>query len=217
MHRMKSLNATALAGLALVSALSGCRPDGAKKTLPGNELYAACVSCHGADGAGQKNIAAPAIAGLPAWYVETQLTNFRSGIRGAHPDDLEGLRMRPMSRQLMDEGEIKAVSAYVATLASSKRALTLEGADATAGAAAYGTCLACHGPDGKGNPALKAPPLVGQHDWYLVAQLGKFKKGIRGVNPKDVAGGQMRPMSMTLADDQAIKNVVAHITTTLAK
>ncbi len=140
-----------------------------------------------------------------------------SGIRGAHPDDLEGLRMRPMSRQLMDEGEIKAVSAYVATLASSKRAITLEGADATAGAAAYGTCLACHGPDGKGNPALKAPPLVGQHDWYLVAQLGKFKKGIRGVNPKDVAGGQMRPMSMTLADDQAIKNVVAHITTTLAK
>ncbi|MFZ5444607.1 MAG: c-type cytochrome [Myxococcota bacterium] len=214
---MKSLNATALAGLALVSALSGCRPDGAKKTLPGNELYAACVSCHGADGAGAKNIAAPAIAGLPAWYVETQLNNFRSGVRGAHPEDLEGLRMRPMSRQMMDEGEIKAVAAYVASLTSTKRASTLEGADAAAGAASYGTCLACHGPDGKGNPALKAPPLVGQHDWYLVSQLHKFKKGIRGANPKDVAGGQMRPMSMTLADDQAIKNVVAHITTTLAK
>lgn len=215
MHRMKSLNAAALAGLAL-AAFSGCHPDGAKKTLPGNELYAACVSCHGADGAGAKNLAAPAIAGLPAWYVETQLNNFRSGIRGAHPDDLEGLRMRPMSRQMMDEGEVKAVAAYVASLASTKRANTLEGADAAAGAGSYATCLACHGPDGKGNPALKAPPLVGQHDWYLVSQLNKFKKGIRGVNPKDTAGATMRPMSMTLADDQAIKNVVAHITTTLS-
>jgi cytochrome c553 len=202
----------ALAGVSLVCA-SGCRPDGAKKPLPGNELYAACTSCHGADGYGQENIAAPAIAGLPAWYVEAQLTKFRTGVRGAHPDDLEGLRMRPMSRQMMDEGEVKSVAAYVASMPSKKQAPTVKGGDASAGAAAYATCLACHGPDGKGNQALNAPPIVGQHDWYLVSQLHKFKKGIRGANPKDVTGGQMRPMSMTLADDQAIKNVVAHIDT----
>ncbi len=216
MHRMKSLNSSAFAGLSLVLALSGCRPDGAKKTLPGNELYAACASCHGVDGAGQEKVAAPAIAALPAWYVEAQLYKFRTGIRGAHPDDIEGLRMRPMSRQMMDEGEIKSVAAYVASMPAKKSAPTVTGGDAAAGAASYATCLACHGPDGKGNEALKAPPIAGQHDWYLVAQLNKFKKGIRGANPKDVTGGQMRPMSMTLADDQAIKNVVAHIST-LAK
>jgi cytochrome c553 len=213
MHRLKSLSS--LAGVALV-ALSGCRPDGAAKPLAGNELFAACVNCHGKDGAGQQDIAAPAIAGLPAWYVEAQLVKFRTGIRGAHPDDLEGLRMRPMSRQMMNEAEIKSVAAYVAALPAKKQAPTVTGGDATAGAAAYATCLACHGPEGKGNEALKAPPIAGQYDWYLVAQLGKFKKGIRGTNPKDVTGGQMRPMSLTLADDQAVKNVVAHIST-LAK
>jgi cytochrome c553 len=213
---MKWMNPLAIAGCVGVL-VSGCfRPEGAKKTLPGNELYAACVSCHGADGQGQEKIAAPAIAGLPQWYVEAQLVKFRTGVRGAHPDDYEGLRMRPMSRQMMDEGEIKAVAEYVSKLTAKKQAPTVQGGDAAAGAAAYATCLACHGPDGKGNQALNAPPIAGQYDWYLVSQLHKFKKGIRGTNPKDVTGAQMRPMSMTLADDQAIKNVVAHIGT-LAK
>ncbi len=214
MHRMKSLNIFALIGLSL--ALSGCRPDGAKKTLPGKQLYASCDTCHGAEGLGRTDIAAPAIAGLPSWYVEAQLYKFRTGARGAHPDDLEGLRMRPMSRQMMDEGEIKAVSAYIGGLPAKKQPSTLQGADAAAGAAFYGTCLACHGPDGKGNVALKAPPIAGQHDWYLVSQLKKFKSGIRGTNPQDITGAQMRPMSMTLPDEQAMKNVVAHIST-LAK
>lgn len=204
----KSL-ALCVAALALVA----CRPEGTKKTLPGNELYAACTSCHGKDGHGKADVAAPAIAGLPAWYVEAQLVKFRSGIRGAHPDDLEGLRMRPMSRQMMDEGELKAVSAYVATLPPFKAPASTLGGDAAAGAAGYATCMACHGVDGKGNEALKAPPLVGQYDWYLVSQLKKYKAGIRGTNPLDVTGGQMRPMSMTLADEQAMKNVVAHIAT----
>lgn len=217
MHRMKLTNTFAQAGLMLaLAAFSGCRPDGAKVTQSGQELFGACKSCHGADGYGQQYIAAPAIAGLPAWYVEAQLYKFRTGARGAHPDDLEGLRMRPMSRQMMDEGEIKTVSAYVAAMPPKKQVATLAGADATAGAAAYGVCLACHGPDGKGNEALKAPPIAGQHDWYLVSQLKKFKAGVRGTNPKDITGGQMRPMSLTLADDQAMKNVVAYIST-LAK
>ncbi|MFT3711116.1 MAG: c-type cytochrome [Archangium sp.] len=212
---MKSITPLAIAGCAALFA-SGClRPEGAKKTLPGNELYAACTSCHGTDGQGQEKIAAPAIAGLPQWYVEAQLVKFRTGVRGAHPDDYEGLRMRPMSRQMMDEGEVKAVAEYVSKLPAKKQAPTAAstGGDAAAGAASYATCLACHGPDGKGNQALNAPPIAGQYDWYLVSQLHKFKKGIRGTNPKDVTGAQMRPMSMTLADDQAIKNVVAHIAT----
>lgn len=216
MHPMKKSHALGLTGLMLVMATSGCRPDGAKKTLPGAELYGSCKACHGAEGHGQQNIAAPAIAGLPAWYVESQVMKFRTGVRGAHPDDFEGLRMRPMSQQLYDVAEVKAVSAYVASLAPLKQSPTLQGGDAAAGAAAYGVCLACHGADGKGNEQLKAPPIVGQHDWYLVSQLKKFKSGIRGTNPKDITGGQMRPMSMTLADEQAMKNVVAHINT-LAK
>lgn len=207
--------------LALVSALvtagllaTGCtKPDAAATPLTGKELFASCIACHGAAGEGNASIAAPNIAGLPAWYVEAQLVKFRTGVRGAHPDDLEGLRMRPMSRQLANEAEVKRVAEYVASLPLVKQAKTLEGGDATAGAAAYATCLACHGPNGAGNEALKAPPIAGQADWYLFAQLKKFKAGIRGANPKDTSGGTMRPMAMTLADEQAMKNVLAHIST----
>lgn len=214
MHRMRMSHAGL--GLMLITALTGCKPDGAKKTPPGHELYDACKACHGTSGFGQENIAAPAIAGLPAWYVEAQLMKFRTGVRGAHPDDLEGLRMRPMSQQMYDVAEVKEVARYVASMAPMKQPAKLEGGDATAGAGAYGVCTACHGPDGKGNEALKAPPIVGQHGWYLVSQLKKFKSGVRGTNPRDVSGATMRPMSMTLADEQAMKNVVAHIST-LAK
>lgn len=218
MHSMKSSTAILLAtGMLMAGALFGaCRPEGVKRTLSGQELYAACKSCHGAEGQGQRNLAAPAVAGLPAWYVEAQLSKFRTGARGAHPDDIEGLRMRPMARQMMDDGEVKAVSAYISAMPSQKQSSTLQAADSVQGAAAYGACSACHGADGKGNQALKAPPIVGQHDWYLLSQLKKFKAGTRGANAKDITGGQMRPMSMMLADEQAMKNVVAHIST-LAK
>lgn len=215
MHEMK-MHTVALAGLALVLGLTGCHPGNARPPATGHDLFDSCTSCHGEDGHGMQFVAAPAIAGLPAWYIEAELIKFRTGVRGAHPDDIEGLRMRPMSRQMMNEDEVKAVSVYIASLPAVKQTTTLTGADAAAGAASYATCLACHGPDGKGNEALKAPPLAGQHDWYLIAQLTKFKKGIRGANPKDITGGQMRPMAMTLVDDQAVKNVVAHIST-LAK
>ena len=36
----------------------------------GAELYETCQPCHGAEAAGNPDIAAPAIAGLPQWYVE---------------------------------------------------------------------------------------------------------------------------------------------------
>ncbi|HEY0881142.1 MAG TPA: c-type cytochrome, partial [Archangium sp.] len=121
-----------------------------------------------------------------------------------------------MSRQLKSLEEVKSVAEYVASLPKKTAAPSLQGADVAAGAGAYAVCLACHGADANGNQAMNAPPLAGQYDWYLVSQLKKFKNGHRGVDPRDVTGGQMRPMSMTLADEQAMKNVVAHINT-LAK
>lgn len=200
--------------LVVALAASACvRPDGAKHALPGKELFGACVACHGEAGQGNATIAAPPIAGLPSWYVEAQLVKFRSGLRGYHASDAEGLRMRPMSRQMMDEGEVKSVSAYVAALAPHKSAPSLTGGDVAAGQASYATCLACHGDKGLGNEALKAPPIAGQADWYLLSQLKKFKGGLRGTQAGDISGGQMRPMSMTLVDEQAMKNVVAYVGT----
>ena len=138
---------------------------------------------------------------------------FRTGLRGAHPDDAEGLRMRPMSRQMASELEVDTVSAYVAAMPAVRAAPTLEGGDAAAGATAYAVCAACHGANGMGNEQLKSPPIAGQADWYLLNSLKKFKAGIRGNVVGDVPGSQMRPMAATLPDEQAMKNVIAHIAT----
>ena len=179
----------------------------------GEQLFEGCATCHGTDGLGNAAIQVPGIAALPDWYVKNQLHKFRSGVRGAHPDDHAGLRMRPMSRMLRTDTDVDAVAAYVSKMPTGARTAHVEGGDATAGQASFALCTACHGQDGMGNETMKAPPIAQLDDWYAVAQLTKFKSGIRGTNPADAEGAQMRPMAMTLADDQAVKNVVAYIQT----
>ncbi len=44
----------------------------------------------------------------------------------------------------------------------------------------------------EGNLALNSPRLADQDDWYLVRQLQNYKSGLRGSNPKDVYGMQMK-------------------------
>jgi len=178
----------------------------------GEELYGLCTQCHGAGGAGDPLALAPAIAGFEEWYVTAQLQAFKQGLRGTHPDDLGGLRMYPMSLALKTDEDIQAVAKYVAGLPTARPAKTIEG-DAAAGATYYATCAACHGADGAGNQAMNAPRLVGTSDWYLVEALRKYKAGIRGGNPANTNAVMMRGMALSLKDDQAIRDVVAHVLT----
>jgi cytochrome c553 len=205
----------ATAAVFLALQLAGCtctKPDGAQPVLSGAELFRACTACHGHNGEGNPTIQAPTIAGLPEWYVQAQLHKFRTGLRGAHPDDYEGLRMRPMSRQLYNQAEVDQVAKYISSMPAQKAAHGLEGGDAQAGTAGYAICVACHGDKGQGNPTVHGPPLTTQPDWYLFAQLKKFKAGIRG-QPSDSVGSTMRAMSLTIPDEKAMKNVVAYIGT----
>ncbi|MEZ4415877.1 MAG: c-type cytochrome [Gemmatimonadota bacterium] len=177
----------------------------------GEALYDTCAPCHGANGAGNQVLGAPAIAGLPQWYIEAQLNGFRQNWRGAHPMDTVGLRMKSMVQALDLEGDLESVAEYVASMPQVAAAATLHG-DVEAGRQSFQTCVACHGPDGKGIEVVRAPPLVGQHDWYLLAQFQKFRKGWRGANPNDGFGQTMRPNS-ALLDDQQVTNVIAYIQT----
>ncbi len=86
-------------------------------------------------------------------------------------------------------------------------------ADTAAGATLYTTCAACHGASGEGNAALNAPKLAGQGAWYLQRQLKNFKQGVRGAQPNDIYGMQMVPFAGLLADDTAVRNLVAYIET----
>ena len=201
--------------LALPAAAQTMADDGvaAADLDRGEALYDLCTQCHGAEGQGNPTIEAPSIAGLPRWYVESTVKKFRAGGRGTHPEDFQGMRMRPMSMALRSEEDVAHVSAYVASLPPHKPAPLLRGGDAARGAQLYAPCIACHMPDGSGNPALGSPPLAHASDWYLLSQLKKFKGGVRGTNPKDPNGALMVGMAQLLADEQAMKDVIAHIMT----
>ncbi len=203
----------AVAALLAAASVAGPAPRVAAEDADrGATLFRYCTQCHGEQGEGNALALAPAIAGLPAWYVERQLEHFRSGIRGRHFDDIAGMRMRPMSLTLRKEGDVAAVAAYVASLPPADPEPTLEG-DPARGQQLYATCVACHGADGAGNQQMNAPPLTGSHDWYLERQIQNFRQGIRGADPADTFGALMRPMAMTLPDDQAVRDVVAYIMT----
>ena len=205
-HRRSTLSATfalALAGAACAA------PDEMSR---GAELFETCAPCHGAAGVGNPDIQAPAIAGLPQWYIESQLQAFQAGWRGKHHEDLPGLRMRPMAVTLNHEGDIPAVAQYVASLTSQYPPSTLHG-NAGAGAAQYEqVCVACHGADGRGNEILRAPPIVQLHDWYLVQELQNFKSGARGAHPADTWGITMRAQSVLLSD-QSMADLIAYVQT----
>lgn len=80
---------------------------------------------------------------------------------------------------------------------------------ADAGEAAYAGCVACHGARGEGKRALHAPALAGQHAFYTARQLRSYRAGMRGSDPRDTYGVQMRGMAMSLRDDAAIDAVAA--------
>jgi cytochrome c553 len=204
-------SARTAAVLVMVASAAACSRTPTPGLARGKAVYDTCVPCHGAAGQGNQLLGAPAIAGMPAWYVTAQLENFQAGRRGYAPFDTTGIRMKSMSWTLDIEGDVPSVAEYVASLAPAHPAPVLTG-DAAAGQAAFVVCSACHGADGSGNEALHAPPLAGKDDWYLVAQLRKFRDGWRGTDTADIWGQTMRPNAMAL-DSAGMANVVAYIQT----
>ncbi len=205
----------------------------------GEALYNNCKTCHAADGHGNPAIKAPAIAGLPAWYIENQVKGYQKGTRGMHFDDIPGMRMRPMALSILNEraflarqleklsaaeketlakdqahgaANLKEVAAYIAAMAPVKNEATLTTAKAATGKAHYAACAACHGADGMGVKAMNAPPIAGAQDWYIADQLLNFRNGVRGYDPAiDANGATMAGMAKILPNDQAVLDVAAYI------
>lgn len=109
-----------------------------------------CAQCHGSDARGQK--------GFPnltdeAWLYggepEAIITTIRHGRIGEMPSWKEAL----------GEQGVKEVVSY--TLSLSGRSVNAR--EAEAGKTRFVVCAACHGTDGKGNPAVGAPDLTDQY------------------------------------------------------
>jgi cytochrome c oxidase subunit 2 len=141
------------------------------------------------------------------WFTPT-----RTGTFDAFCEQLCGIAHYSMRGTVIVEEE-SAFRAWQSGFPTFAQTLAQVAGDPAAGAPLFAVCAACHGAQGEGNPALNAPKLSGQQDWYLKRQLQHFKSGARGAHEKDVYGKMMAPMAATLTDDTAINNVVAYMKT----
>lgn len=107
-----------------------------------------CAQCHGSDARGSRGF--PNLTdsdwlhgGDPEKIKET-IVNGRIGM------------MPPMAGALGTEDDVKNVANYVLSISGSMH----DSGRAGLGKAKFGVCAACHGADGKGNPAIGAPNLT---------------------------------------------------------
>jgi cytochrome c oxidase cbb3-type subunit 3 len=148
----------------------------------GERLYQTyCVQCHGADARGSKGY--PNLAdndwlwgGDPA-TIKTTILGGRNGM------------MPPMAAAVGSGSEVENLAHYVVSLSRG-------GHDATKAALGKGkfeVCAACHGAEGRGNPALGAPNLTDRiwlHGGGVASVMEAINKGRGGVMPafKDSLG-----------------------------
>ena len=184
--------------ITLAMAVTGVQAAG--DAAAGKEKSVTCLACHGPDG-NSPNPIWPKLAGQHPSYIRKQLHDFKSGAR---KNDL----MAPMVAPLNDQ-DVENLAAYFAsqtqspgTAAEDQVALgeqLYRAGNATSGVAA---CMACHGPDGIGNPAALFPRISGQHAAYLEQTLKDFRSTTRG---NDVRGMMQGVASnMTAAEIAAV-------------
>jgi cytochrome c553 len=212
----RNWSSKALAGLVITLTAAACSDRVPEQGIArGEELFDTCAPCHGPTGSGSQVLGAPAIAGLPQWYIANQLNAFKNNWRGAHPFDTVGLRMKSMVLALDLDGDLESVSEFVASMPAPGGTDYFPAGDVAAGQTTYSTtCIACHGATGEGLEAMGAPPLNGLSDWYLFGQLRKFKAGWRGAHEDDTQGRTMVMVSgVANMDNETMINIVSYIET----
>jgi cytochrome c553 len=149
-----------------------------------------CFGCHAMNGISSTK-GVPHLAGQRAAYLNLELRNYKSGIRG---NDTMGSAVKFLS----DDALFK-VSAYYASLDPVQAAATESAKSAPAkpdpvqaGKAATAGCAGCHGETGV-SKMPGTPSLVGLDPKYLAAALKAYKGGQR---KSDI----MKPMAAAMSD-----------------
>ncbi len=143
----------------------------------GERLYLNnCAQCHGSDARGSKgfpNLTLPAesrLATETADQIKAVILQGRTG------------NMPPMAAAVGSAEDVRNVAQYVLSLSGSAH----NSVAAQLGKAKFGTCAACHGPEGKGNKTLGAPNLTDKvwlYGWGEQAIVEAITKGRAGVMP----------------------------------
>jgi cytochrome c553 len=181
----------AVAATAIVNA-----GDGKTKALP-------CGACHGADGNSTLNPEWPNLAGQHADYMVHQLKAFKDGTR-KNPN-MSGMAAALSEEDMVDISTYFAGQSLNIASTESSEAVTLgeklyRGGNHESGVPA---CMACHGPNGAGNPGAKYPALRGQHAKYTVLQLNAYKSGERVTDANEVMRAIAARMSAAEIDNVA--------------
>jgi cytochrome c553 len=150
----------------------------------GGQKAAVCIACHGVAG-NSVNPEWPSLAAQPEAYVVKQLEAFKDGKR-VNP------LMTPMAVALSEQ-DMQDLGAYFAQQTPTGLEANpstwqagqklYRGGDAARGIPA---CIACHGPQGRGNGPAGYPALRGQHGVYAYGQLKAFKDGSRSSAGNDI-------------------------------
>ncbi|HSW03656.1 c-type cytochrome [Aquabacterium sp.] len=169
-----------VAGLLVSTAAIAAPAASAPDTMA--QRMQACTPCHGKEGRASSEGYLPRIAGKPAGYLYNQLLNFRDGRR-------RGGRMAGLVEHLND-AYLQEMAAYFATLDLPYPPPQTTGAPATLVARGerlvrqgdasrqLPACAACHGAGLMGmQPAT--PGLLALPRDYLIAQIGRWKVGVR--------------------------------------
>lgn len=192
---MKQSQIFLLLGLVLVGVGANANDGGKAKAMP-------CTACHGVDGNSTLNPEWPNLAGQHQHYLVTQLRAFKSGVR-------KNPNMSGMVATLTDE-DMAEIADFFAN--QSVKVQSIDAAMATAGATLYRggnkatgvpACMACHGPNGAGNPAAVFPALRGQHSKYTVNQLIAYRNAERTTDPKEIMRTIAARMTPTEIDSVA--------------
>ncbi|MBI2993581.1 MAG: cytochrome c4 [Gammaproteobacteria bacterium] len=189
---------------AVILASSAPGAQAAGDPAAGKQKSATCSACHGPDG-NSVNPVWPKIAGQHAEYARKQLLDFQSGRR-------ENAQMTPMATPLSAQ-DIDDLSTYFSTQVIKPGTTAPEHMDLgqrlyRAGSARDGlpACMACHGPNGIGNPAAGYPAVQGQYAEYTAAQLKAFKAEQRANDANSI----MRDIAakMGIAEIEAVSGYI---------
>ncbi|TAN05884.1 MAG: cytochrome c4 [Rhodanobacteraceae bacterium] len=135
----------------------------------------ACGACHGATG-NSTDAQYPKLAAQNPEYIVTQLMRFKSGVR--QNAIMSGMASTLSPQDMQDIAAYFSAQTRTPGVADDKlvqvgKKLYDQG-DASKGIPA---CMACHGPDGAGNPGWRVPNIAGQHTQYVAAQLKAWHDG----------------------------------------
>jgi len=208
----------ALMLLGFCAAGHAAEPVVTTKATDGKTIFqTVCAQCHGGSGEGKVELKSPSIAGMPAWYVNTQFANLREGRRGHDAADPQSFMMAAIAKALQPE-QIKAVVAHVEKMpiqVPMGKDREMANTNPQAGMQLFQErCMECHRYNASGEMTFGSPPLIGRQGWYLEEQLKKFKSGKRGAVKNDVNGAKMVQMTtLFIEDEQMLRDVVAYIMT----